>query len=163
MSRGCSKARSISTLPSPYRTRSKQMAGSKSDAFEVEVLKLATGQATSIYTTTPIVPYLALFTRTLSGENTGLTECTGGGYARIVTTGKWAAPTSGAGTVSNNAAIAFAQFTGAVSGPVTAFGLFTDVSAGSALYVGTLTDQTKTFGDLDTANFPSGSIVLTEG
>src|SRR5664279_1362800 len=112
------------------------MAGSKSDAFEVEVLKLATGQTTGIYTTTPIVPFLALFTGTRSAENTGLTECTGGGYARIVTTGKWPAPTSGAGTCANTAAITFAQFTSAVSGglAVTSFGLATDVSAGTFLY-----------------------------
>ena len=140
------------------------IAGSKSDAFEVEVLKLATGQATGIYTTTPIVPFLALFTGTLSGDTPG-TECTGGGYARIVTTGKWGAPTSGAGTVSNSGAITFAQFTGSVSAgaAVTHFGLATDVSAGSFLYYGDLTDPSKVFGNLDSANFPTGSIILTEG
>jgi hypothetical protein len=148
--------------------RSKELspiAGSKSDAWEVEVLKMAVGKATTFPATTPIAPYLALFTGTLSGDTPG-TECTGGGYARITAPAtSWGTPTSGAGTVSNTTAITFAQFTGSVSAgaAVTHFGLFDAVSAGHALYYGDLTDQTKTFGNLDTCNFPIGSIVITEG
>jgi len=140
------------------------MAGSKSDAFEVEVLKLATGQTTSIYTTTPITPYLCLFSGVLSGDTPG-TEAVGGGYARIVTTGKWGAPTSGAGTCTNSAAIPFAQFTSSVSGgaAMTHWGLATAVTGGAFLYYGDLADPTKVFGAADTANFPIGAIVLTEG
>lgn len=138
------------------------MAGSKSDAFELEVLRLATGQTTTTYTTTPIVPYLALFTGTLSGDTPG-TEATGGGYARIVTTSKWAAPSGG--SVTTNATITFATFSGTVSSGAafTHFGLFTAVTGGTALYYGDLTDQTKTGGNGDTISFASGAITLTEG
>lgn len=140
------------------------MAGSKSDAWEVEVLKMATGQATSIITTTPITPYLALFTGSLSADTPG-TEATGGGYARVSTAGKWAAPASGAGTVSNNVAISLAQFSGAVSSgaPFTHFGLFDALTGGTPLYYGDLTDQTKTGANGDTINFAPGALTITEG
>lgn len=139
------------------------MAGSKSDAWEVDVLKMATGQATSIVPTTPITPYLALFTGTLTADTPG-TEATGGGYARISTAGKWGAPTSGAGTVSNNVAISLAAFTGAVSAgaPFTHFGLFDAVSGGNALYYGDLTDQTKNGSSGDTILFAVGALTITE-
>jgi len=139
------------------------MAGSKSDAWEVEVLKMATGQASSIITTTPITPYLALFTGTLTADTPG-TEATGGGYARISTAGKWAAPTSGAGTVSNNAAIDFAAFTGSVAAGAafTHFGLFDALTGGNALYYGDLTDQTKTGANGDTITFAIGALTITE-
>lgn len=140
------------------------MAGSKSDAWEVEVLKMATGQATSIITTTPITPYLALFTGTLSADTPG-SEATGGGYARISTAGKWDAPTSGAGSVTNSTAISLAAFTGSVSGgaPFTHFGLFDALTGGNPLYYGDLTDQTKTGGASDMISFPIGSLTITEG
>lgn len=140
------------------------MAGSKSDAWEVEVLKMATGQATSIITTTPITPYLALFTGTLSGDTPG-TEATGGGYARISTAGKWGAPTSGAGTVTNSIAISLAQFSGTVSSGAafTHFGLFDGITGGSAMYYGDLTDQTKTGTSGDTITFAIGALTITEG
>lgn len=140
------------------------MAGSKSDAWEVEVLKMATGQATSVITTTPIVPYLALFTGTLTADSPG-TEATGGGYARVSTAGKWGAPTSGAGTVTNSTAITLAQFSGSVSAGAafTHFGLFDALTGGNALYYGDLTDQTKTGGAGDTITFSAGALTITEG
>lgn len=140
------------------------MAGSKSDAWEADVLKMATGQASSIVPTTPITPYLALFTGTLTADGPG-TEATGGGYARVSTAGKWAAPTSGAGTVSNNVAISLAQFSGVVSGgaPFTHFGLFDALTGGNPLYYGDLTDQTKTGAGGDTINFAIGALTITEG
>lgn len=139
------------------------MAGSKADAWEVEVLKMATGQATSIITTTPITPYLALFTGSLSADTPG-TEATGGGYARISTAGKWAAPTSGAGTVTNNAAITLAAFTGSVSAGAafTHFGLFDALTGGNALYYGDLTDQSKTGASGDTITFAASALTITE-
>jgi hypothetical protein len=138
------------------------MAGSKADAFEIDVLKAATGQATTVLTTTPITVYLALFTGSLSGDTPG-TEATGGGYARISTAGKWGTPS--AGSVSNTTAISFAAFTGTVSSgsAFTHFGLFDASSAGNALYYGDLTDQTKTGGNGDTITFAIGALTLTEG
>jgi hypothetical protein len=140
------------------------MAGSKSEAWEVEVLKMGTGQATSIITTTPIVPYLALFTGTLTADTPG-TEATGGGYARVSTAGKWGVPVSGAGTVTNNAVISLGPFTGTVSAgaPFTHFGLFDALTGGNALYYGDLTDQSKTGANGDTITFASGALTLTEG
>jgi hypothetical protein len=138
------------------------MAGSKSDAFEIDVLKAALGQATTILTTTVLAEvYLALFTGAAAADGPG-TEATGGGYARKGC--KASFPTVTSGTVTNNAAIAFTAFTGSVSAaaPITHFALMTAATGGSALYWGTLTDQTKVFSTGDTANFPIGSISLSE-
>ena len=142
------------------------MAGSKADGFENDVLKAATGQATTILSTTPITAYLALFTSDPTDAGTAGTEATGGGYARITTAGKWGAPSGG--VVSNDAQIAFAQFSGTVSAgaPFTHFMLITHLSnapaAGNVLYVGTLTDQTKTGANGDTIVFNIGQLTLTE-
>lgn len=139
------------------------MAGSKSDAWEIDVLKAATGQATSIITTTPLAHvYLGLFTGTLSGDTPG-TEATGGGYARVDTKGSWGTPS--AGQCQNSAAVTLAQFTGSVSSGAafTHFGLFDASTAGNALYYGDLTDQTKTGGNGDTINFAIGTLTLIEG
>ena len=137
------------------------MAGSLSDAMEIELLKQLTGQTTSIYTTTPIVPYVALFTVTPTDAAASGTEATGGGYARIVTTGKWAVPA--AGSVANNATITFASFSGSVSAGAAfvAFGLFTAVTAGTMLAWGALTDVTKTGSSGDTVSFAAGALVIT--
>lgn len=140
------------------------MAGSKSDAFENEVLRLATGQA-STFTglgTNTLVPYLALFTGTLAGDTPG-TECVGGGYARISSAGKWAGPS--AGSVTNNAAVVFAASSGAWSSgaAITHFGLFDALSGGNAMYYGDLSDITKAVtGVGDTMSFAIGALTLTE-
>ena len=83
----------------------------------------------------------------------------------VTTAGKWAAPISGAGTVTNNAAINFAAFSGTVSAGAdfTHFGLFDALTGGNALYYGDLTDQTKDGGTGDTITFVPASLVLTEG
>lgn len=138
--------------------------GSKSDFFEVDVLKLATGQATSIASMSSAGPWVALFTGTLTGDSPG-TEATGSGYARVDSHGKWAAPTSGAGSVSNNAAITFPTATGPWSSGAafTHAALFDAATGGNALYYIDLTDPTKTAGTSDTINLPSGSLTLVEG
>lgn len=139
------------------------MAGSKADAFENEVLKIATGQSTGLTGLSgTITPYLALFTGTLSGDTPG-TEATGGGYARVSTAGKWAAPSGG--SVTTNAVVSFTAFSGSVSSGAafTHFGLLDASSGGTALYYGDLTDQTKTGSNGDTITFASGALTLTEG
>jgi hypothetical protein len=136
------------------------MAGSKSDAWENEVLKMVTGQATSILTTTAFANvYCALYT-TAPTDSTNGTEVTGGSYARVDTKTKWAAPS--AGSVSNNATITFATAT-ADWGTVVAFALRTEASgtAGSMLMWGTLTAN-KTVLTGDTPSFGVGALVLTE-
>lgn len=140
------------------------MAGSFSDAFEVEVLKMITGQATSIITTTPITPYLALFTVAPSDSGGG-TEATGGGYARVSAAGKFPAPTSGAGTVSNNATIAFTTFTGSVSSGAAfvAAAVFDASTSGNMLGWCDLADTSKTGGNGDTIQIPASSLTITAG
>lgn len=138
------------------------MAGSKSDFYENDTLKRATGQSTSLADLSSAGPWVALFTGTLSGDTPG-TEATGGGYARIDSHGKWGAPSGG--SVSNNAAITFAQFSGSVSSGAafTHFALFDAVTGGNAIYYADLSIQTKT-GDVgDTINFATGALTITEG
>jgi hypothetical protein len=134
------------------------MAGSKSDVWEVDLLKLATGQATTIATTTAFANvYVALFTAAPSDSSAG-TEVSGGSYARVDSKTKWATPASG--TVSNNATIAFPTAT-ADWGTVVAFGIMTALSGGSLLYWGTLSAN-KTIANGDTASFAAGTLTLTE-
>jgi hypothetical protein len=139
------------------------MAGSLTDAMEVEVLKLLTGQATTIYVTTPIVPYIGLFSVTPS-DSAGGTECVIGtnGYQRIITTGKWLTPPAG-GSVNNNATIQFATASGAWAGgaALVAFGIFTSLNSTTLVAWGSLTDTTKTVNNGDTVSFASGSLVIT--
>lgn len=79
-----------------------------SDVAEVDVLKLATGQATSIWTTTPLPPFVALYTAAPTDSTSG-TEVSGSSYARVNSTGSWGTPS--AGSVSNTVAITFAPCT----------------------------------------------------
>mgnify|MGYP007010097821 CR=1 FL=1 len=131
--------------------------GSKSDVYEVDVLKATTGQATTILTTTPITPWIALFTVAPSDSAAG-TEVSGGSYARVSSAGKWAAPS--AGSVSTNAAVTFATASGNW-GTVVAFAVMTASSGGSILMWGTLTTS-KAVNTGDTASFASGALTLTE-
>ncbi len=138
------------------------MAGSKSDPYELDVLRAAIGQATSIITTTPLTEvYLALFTGAAAADGTG-TEATGGGYARKACKAAWGTPANG--SVSNSSVISFTTFTGSVSAgaPITHFALMTAATGGAATYWGELTDATKVFGNGDTAQFPVGALTLTE-
>lgn len=131
---------------------------SKSDVYEVDVLKAVTGQTTTILTTTALTSvYVALFTAAPSDAGGG-TEVTGGSYARVNSVGKWATPSSG--SVSTNAAVTFPTAT-ASWGTVTHFALFDASSGGNLLMWGALT-ASKVIGDGDTAEFASGDITLTE-
>lgn len=135
--------------------------GSKSDVYEVDLLKAATGQATTILTTTALsTVYIALFTANPTDSTAG-TEVTGGSYARVDSKGKWAAPSSGSpSSVSTNAVVTFPTAT-ADWGVVTGFAVMTAVTGGSQLYWGALT-ASKTVSNGDTASFASGSLTLTE-
>jgi hypothetical protein len=132
------------------------MAGSKSDAWEIDVLKMATGQATTLVTTTALatVP-VKLFTVAPTDSTTG-TEVTGGSYVPVDSKGKWGTPA--AGSVSNNAVITFAQAT-ADWGTIVAFA--TTVPGGTQLMWGTLTTPKPVLNG-DTPSFAAGQLVLTE-
>lgn len=133
------------------------MAGSKTDVYEVDVLKAVTGQATSILTTTPITPYVALFTVAPSDSSTG-TEATGGSYARVSSAGKWAVPA--AGSVANNALVTFPTAT--VSwGTVVSFAIMDALTNGNMLMWGDLT-ASKAIGIGDIAEFAASALTLTE-
>jgi hypothetical protein len=131
--------------------------GSKSDAYELDVLRATTGQTTTILSTTPITPWIALFTTAPTDSSAG-TEVSGGSYARHDSSGKWAAPSAGA--VSTNAICAFPTAT-ANWGTVVAVGVMTASSGGSLLMWGAL-NASKAVNNGDTASFASGQITLTE-
>lgn len=130
---------------------------SKTDAAEAETLKLFTGQATSIFTTTPITPYIALYTAAPS-ETGGGTEQSGSSYAR--TAAAFGAPTGTSPTsCANNAACTFPAVT---SSGYTILGvsLMTAVSAGSMLRWQSISSLALSVGDQ--ANFAIGAITFTE-
>jgi hypothetical protein len=131
--------------------------GSKSDTYEVDVLKATTGQTTTVLSTTPITPYIALYTVAPTDSTAG-TEVTGGSYARVSSAGKWATPS--AGSVATNATITFPTAT-ADWGTVVAFAVCNASSAGTELMWGALTAN-KTVSNGDTASFASGALTLTE-
>jgi hypothetical protein len=132
--------------------------GSKSDAYEIDVLKATTGQATTILTTTPLANvYLALFT-VAPTDSTGGTEVTGGSYARHDSKGKWATPAAGA--VSTNAVCTFPTAS-ANWGTIVGFAVMSALSGGNMLMWGTLTAP-KAVDNGDTASFASGALTLTE-
>jgi len=132
--------------------------GSKSDIYEIDVLKATTGQVTTILSTTPLANvYLALFTVAPTDSTAG-TEVTGGSYARIDSKGKWATPA--AGSVSTNAVCTFPTAT-VDWGTVVGFAIMSAISGGSMLMWGTLT-ASKAVNNGDTASFASGALTLTE-
>ena len=132
--------------------------GSKSDVYEIDVLKATTGQATTILTTTPLAAvWIALFTADPT-DSTGGTEVTGGAYARVDSKGKWAVPA--AGSVANNAVITFPTAS-ANWGTVTGFAVMSASTGGSQLMWGSLT-AAKAVNNGDTASFASGALTLTE-
>ncbi len=128
---------------------------SKSDYLEVELLKWCTGQSNALGTAP--TPYIALFTANPSDAGGG-TEVTGGSYARVSSAAKWATPS--AGSVSNNAEIAFATAS-AGWGTVTAFGLF-DASSGGNLLRWAALGASKAVDSGDTARFASSTLTFTE-
>ena len=145
--------------------------GSKSDAWEAEVLRLVTGQAPTISgglsVSTAIVPWIALFTTTPSDNTAGVeVSATGTAYARVNSATKWG-PASGSGpggsTISNNATIAFITAGATGWGNIKGFGIMTSGTYGSGnlLMWGDLTTAKDVLSG-DTPSFASGALILTE-
>jgi hypothetical protein len=134
------------------------LAGSITDAYEIDLLKATTGQATTILTTTPLANvYVALVTTTPTDAAAG-TEVTGGSYARVQSAGSWGTPS--AGSVTNTGALTFAAPT-ANWGTVVGFEIWTAVTAGTRIAWGTLTTN-KTVNNGDAApSFPASSLTIT--
>jgi hypothetical protein len=102
--------------------------------------------------------YVGLSTADPLDDASGLAEPSGGGYARVATTGAtWNAAT--AGSASNAVAITFPQATGSW-GTVTHFALFDAASAGNMLASGALTTS-KAVGSGDTVKFDVGQLSAT--
>lgn len=126
------------------------------DAAEIDILKLATGQATSIYTSTPIAPWIALYT-TAPTESAAGTEVSGSSYARVNSSGSWGTPA--AGSVSNTAAITFAACT-TTGYTVLAVAVTTASSAGSITRYASVTSTAIAVGDQ--ANLAIAAFTLTQ-
>lgn len=130
--------------------------GSKSDAYEIDILKAVTGQATTVLTTTPITPYVELYTVNPTDSTAG-TVVSGGSYAAVNSAGKWGTPAAGA--VANNAVITFPTASGSW-GTVTGFGVRAG-SGGTLMMWGAL-GTSKAIGTGDTPSFAIGQLTLTE-
>ena len=135
------------------------MAGSFTDGFEVEILKIVTGQATSIVTTTPLAAVYVGLTTDVPTDSSAGTEVSGGSYARVDSKGSWATPS--AGSVSTNADVTFPAPTGNW-GTVQGFNIYDAVTGGNRLAWGDLT-ASKTISNGDQApKFASGSLTITQ-
>ena len=140
------------------------MASGPTQAFAVDQLKAATGQATTILTTTPLAAvYARLVTTTPTSTAAGTAVSSSGtAYAPVDTKGKWGTPTAGdPSTVANNAEIDFGTAT-AAWGTIVGVELWTAISGGTRLLWGTLTtNKSPTTGD--PVKFAVGALVLSAG
>lgn len=134
--------------------------GSFTNDMEVEVLKLVTGQATAIFTTTPLAAVWLRLTTTAPTDSAAGTEQTHADYDPVDTKGDWAAPVSGSpSSVTNSVDISFGTATGTWTEIVGAE-IWTATTGGTRLAHGTLTTpQTPAAGN--PVLFPAGSLVLT--
>jgi len=132
---------------------------SKTDAVETDILNLFVGKATTIFTTTVITPYIALYTVTPTESAAG-TEVSGSAYARQnVPAASWTLSGTSPTQAANNAAVNFPVLTG--SGyTVVGCGLCTLVSAGTLLRWQTITGVVLNVGD--NGQFAISAIVFTE-
>lgn len=134
---------------------------SKTDLFEVDILKLCVGKATTMFTSTPITPYVGLQTATASDSSEG-TEATGNGYARQnAPSASWPTPTSGSpSSVANTTAVLFPVATPAGYTLVSA-SIHTAISGTSNMIRwAAITSTALAIGDQ--LNFAAGAITLTE-
>jgi hypothetical protein len=121
-------------------------------------------------TYTPESFYIALFSGTPTDDaGTGLTEVTGGSYARVATTGAdWAAAVANStGTASSKANTAVKTFPTATAdwasgANITYFGLFNALTVGTLRVFGALTTPKPVLNG-DTASFAAGALVVKLG
>ena len=135
--------------------------GSKSNFLEKAVLDAVLGQTAlpSIATV-----YLALYSASPNGADASGTELTGNGYARVAVTNDpahWPNATGGSpASKSNGTVITFPAATGDWLSAVS-FAIYDSLTVGHELYYGALTEAKVVFNG-DVADFPIGSIVITE-
>ena len=131
--------------------------GSFTDYLENELLDHVFGGGDY---TRPGTLYIALSTTTISDDGTGMTEPSGGAYARASVTNNatnW--PAASGGAKSNGTAITFAQAT-ASWGTIVDFAIMDALAAGNMLGYGTLTTS-KTIDSGDTPSFAVGELDIT--
>lgn len=132
--------------------------GSKSDAFEIDILKAVTAQTTTILTTTALANvYVALYTVNPTDSTAG-TEVSGGSYARVQSKTKWAVPS--AGSVSTNADLVWPTAT-ADWGTITGFAIMDSLTGGNMMYWGAL-NASKVVSSGDTFSILSGNLSISE-
>jgi hypothetical protein len=131
---------------------------SKTDVFEVDLLKLMTGKTTTMFTSTPITPFIGLQTAVASDASEG-TEASGNAYARqAAASAVWATPA--AGSVANVAAILFPAATPAGYTVVGGSLHSASSAAGNMLRWAAITSTALAIGDQ--LNFAIGAITFTE-
>jgi hypothetical protein len=132
--------------------------GSLTDGAEVDVLKMLTAQATTIFSTTALTNLYARLTTTTPTDSAAGTEVTTGvGYAAVQTKTKWGTPS--AGSVSNSAIIDFGTATGSW-GTVVGIELWDAASAGNRIAWGALTTS-KAPTNGDPVSFAIGTLTMT--
>jgi len=131
--------------------------GSFTNFLEDELLDHVWGNAAY---TAPSTLYIALSTTTISDDGTGMTEPSGGAYARAAVTNNttnW--PAASGGAKANGIAITFATAT-ASWGTIIDFAVMDALTSGNMLAYGTLT-ASKTIDSGDTASFAIGDLDIT--
>lgn len=130
------------------------MAGSLADYAENKGLDLGMGVAAWTMPTA----YVALFTSDPTDTGAAGDEVSGGGYARVETSGStWGSASSR--EIANAAAISFTKAT-ANWGTITHFALFDASSGGNCIAHGDFTES-KTIGSGDTATIATGDLDIT--
>lgn len=122
------------------------MAGSLTDAAELEFAKILTGQATTIFTTTPLTAVYLRLTTTVPTDSTAGTEVskTGTNYNPVDTKGKWGSTLP----VSNSAIIDFGTAGATAWGTVVGAELWTAASGGTRIgWIQLDTPKSPTNGD----------------
>ena len=129
--------------------------GSFSNYLEGKLLDHIFGGGNDNYTAASPL-YLALSTASPLENGSGVTEPSGGAYARKATySGDWEAAATPAGTIQNAATITFTTAT-ADWGTIVSFAAYDDPTAGNMLMYGDLS-ASKTVSNLDTARFGTGA------
>ena len=128
--------------------------GSFADYWENKILDHLFGKGSY----TPPTIYVGLSTADPTDESSGLSEPSGGSYARVSTVpGDWNVASGGATGNAND--LTFPEATGNW-GTITHFALFDAESAGNMLAHGTLS-VSKTISSGDTVKFPAGDLDVT--
>lgn len=152
------------------------MAGSKSNVFEINLLKAVTGQSPAgPFGSTVITPWMALYTA-LPTESSAGTEAAYGGYARVDSSGSWAAPSGG--SVTTNQVVAFPAKIDTGTVTIVGWALMSGNTpggpaghgagfAGEIIYYSDLRDAggapvSKVLGMGDILEFAAGNITITE-